>query len=84
MKAWFVWYGDEWGEYVHGETASKAKSMFMREWSCECDWIDLRPIRCSALDNIPITSDSIRDLHSPDTVADEHLYPICKCEICDV
>ena len=75
MKAWFVWVGDEWGDYVHGETASKAKSMFWKSWSSEAEeWINLRPRRIPYLDDVPITPESI----------DETLWDIiCDCPICE-
>ena len=86
MKAWFVWCGDDWGDYVHGDTPAKAKSMFWRSWSGECEWIDLRPIRCPRLDNIPITDKSIRELFDAKSAEYDDKYdwiPICKCKICD-
>ena len=82
MKAWFVWVGTpyyDWGDYVHGETASKAKSMFWKEWSYEADeWTRLRPIRCPEFDDKPITGKAIYEFTDDDSV----WYPICKCGIC--
>ncbi len=84
MKAYFVWVGDEWGDYVHGETASKAKAMFWRTWETEAiDWTYLRPIRVPRLDNIPMTVRNIK------VEADNAAYeaagwvPTCKCKICE-
>jgi len=86
MKAWFVWYGDDWGDYVHGETRSKAKSMFMKTWSPECDsegWIFLRALRYPRLDDIPITNESILDGYDEAERNEySHWLPICDCEIC--
>ena len=79
MKAWFVWVGDEWGDYVHGETAAKAKAIFWEKWAWEADErIYLRAVRCPELDNIPITRESISEIND-----DKMWYPICDCEICD-
>ena len=79
MKAWFVWVGDEWGDYVHGETASKAKSMFWKSWSSEADeWTNLCPVRMPELDGIPITAANISTVSEDN----ELWYSICDCEIC--
>ena len=78
MKAWFVWADDDWGDYVHGNNATEAKSMFWKEWSSETEWINLRPVRCPKLDNIPITEDKICKLH-PEYA---EWNPICRCKIC--
>ena len=62
MKAWFVWADDDWGDYVHGNNATEAKSMFWREWSSETEWIYLRPIRYPQLDDVSITEESILEV----------------------
>ena len=73
MKAWFVFGGDDWGDYVHGDNVSAAKSMFWDEWGMEVDeWIRMRPVRCKRLDDIPITAENIG----------EPWFPICSCKIC--
>ena len=81
MKAWFVWVGDEWGDYVHGETAAKAKAIFWEKWAWEADeWIYLRAVRCPEFDDIPITQEVITSHNGEETT---WWYPICDCEICD-
>jgi len=85
MKAWFVWDNNDynWGDYVHGETAGKAKSMFWSAWHTEADeWICMRVSRCPELDDIPITSDSIKERTNAIFNEDDYWYPICDCEIC--
>lgn len=89
MKAWFVWVGDEWGDFVHGESAGKAKSMFWKEWAQEADeWINLRPIRVPELDNVPLTSDVILKHLKDNGIKWEDVedygnwWPICDCEVC--
>ena len=80
MKAWFVMVGDDWGEYVHGETASKAKSMFWKSWSYEAEeWIYLRAYRVPELDDIPITTKNINNIREDN----ELWHPICDCPICE-
>lgn len=86
MKAWFVWYGDDWGDYVHAETATKAKSRFYEEWSPEFDaegWIYLRPFRYPRLDDVPITNESILEGYDEHEREEYKFWvPICDCEIC--
>ena len=81
MKAWFVWASEEWGDYVHGATASKAKAMFWKTWSYETEeWIYMRAIRVRDLDNIPITSKSIASV----SIVPDDWDSICDCEICEM
>ena len=86
MKAWFVWIGDEWGDWVHGSTATEAKTMFWNFWGDIAEeWIYLQPIRCPRLDGIPITRENIAIGFSPyeiDEYGIKHRDLICKCEIC--
>ena len=88
MKAYFVWIMDEWGDFVHGETAGKAKSMFWQEWAQEADeWINMRPIRVSALDDVPLTRQNIKEYqlsrgHSYMGEEYTEWWPICDCPIC--
>ena len=82
MKAWFVWSNPyyEWGDYVHGETVSKAKSMFWKAWSYETEeWINMRCQRIPELDNIPLTSDNIETI-----IGDEfdRWKSCCECFLC--
>lgn len=85
-KAWFVWVGDEWGDYVHAETATKAKSMFWQEWASEAEeWIWLGPIRCQWLDGIPITPQNIALGLTREEIDEFGVMlwaPICTCQIC--
>ena len=80
MIAWFVWGADdEWGDYVHGDTRSQAKSMMWREWGLEIgEWIRMRALRCPALDGMPLTSENIIAVNG----LYESWYPICKCSLC--
>ena len=81
MKAWFVWAGEPyftWGDYVHAETASKAKAEFMKHWYGETEWIYLRPHRCPELDDKPITAENIKIINPENNT----WFPICKCELC--
>jgi len=88
MKGYFIWVGDEWGDYVHGETASKAKSMMWSEWSFMIEsWIDMRPIRIPAFDNKPITEKTIIEYCALNQYEFEgepidEWTPICECKIC--
>lgn len=97
MNAWFVsvtdWgYPDNWGDYVHGETASKAKAMFWREWSQEAgEWTNLRARRVPEFDDRPFTEEEILALYDDLDFYDpsfdswekpEEWHPICDCEIC--
>ena len=85
MKAWFVWCGDDWGDYVHGDTQAQAKSMFMMSWGgIECEWIYLRTIRSPRLDNRPITEENILEIYNDDDYYIDSWHPICECEICRV
>lgn len=81
MKAWFVWADDEWGDFVHGETPGKAKSMFWNYWVLEAsDFCSLRPIRVPRLDDKPLTEESINECRDDDDPWDSPI--ICRCEIC--
>lgn len=84
MKAWWIWFDDEWGDYVHGETVSKAKAMFWATWSWEADeWIRLRAKRVPRLDDKPITMEAILEVdHYSEGDLLHVWYPICTCEIC--
>ena len=83
MKAWFVWVGVPyfgWGDYVHGDTAVQAKSMFWRSWGIEVeDWTCLRPHRVSELDDVPLTAENIKEINPKNY----DWYPICDCSICN-
>ena len=79
MKAWYITCDDEWGDLVHGETASKAKSMFWKSWSWEADqWIYMRAKREFRFDNIPINQETVTKVFGETA----EWYSCCKCEIC--
>jgi hypothetical protein len=86
LKAWFVWCGEEWGDWVHGETATKAKSMFWDFWGGVVEeWIDMQPIRYSRLDGIPINRKNISAGLTEYEIEEwgiNYRDLICKCEIC--
>ena len=86
MKAWFVWIGEEWGDWVHGSTVTDAKKMFWKWWSSEAEeWTQLNPIRCSKLDDIPITRENISLDLTPEEIKEwgiNYRDLICDCEIC--
>jgi len=82
MKAYFIWSDNDyqWGDFAHGETASKAKAMFWKKWSYEVEeYIYLRAKRVPELDNKPFTADNI--IAATD-LEDWNLNPTCSCEIC--
>jgi len=80
MKAWWVSVGDEWGDFVHAETRSKAKSMFWNKWSWEADeWIYLRALREPKLDNKPLTAKNIQTAIGGDGLYESYT---CNCELC--
>lgn len=89
MKAWFVYANNdyEWGDFVHGETVSQAKSMFWRSWGIETEWIDLRVRRIPSLDDTPLTSETIcKYLDDIDFMYEgeqiTRWHPICNCKTC--
>ena len=93
MKAYWVSVGYEWGDYVHAETVSKAKSKLWQEFGgFEIEeWTWLRAKRVPSLDNIPLSSENIHAhlerLMKEDGLLgfDEACFPwttCCKCNIC--
>ena len=82
MKAWFVWIDDEWGDYVHGNTAGQAKSMFLRAWNTDVDdFCSLRPMRVPDLDDKPLTAETISAIREENDPWNEHI--ICRCKLCE-
>ena len=86
-KAWFVHILEDFGDFVHGETQGKAKSMFFSEWGdhTENGFIDLLAVRVPELDNTPINEKSILKYMKGETFEGEpytYWYPICGCKIC--
>ena len=88
MKAYFVWIGEEWGDWVHGETVTEAKKMFWKHWSDIVEnWTEMRPIRNPKLDNIPITRENLFALFTPEEIEEWDIKIrdlICTCEICEM
>ena len=88
MKAYFVWIGEEWGDWVHGKTANEAKKMFWKHWSDIAEnWTEMRPIRNPKLDNIPITRENLFALFTPEEIEEWDIKIrdfICTCEICEM
>ena len=86
MKAWFVWIGEEWGDWVHGETATEAKTMFWNWWGTEAEeWIRMQPIRYPRFDGVPITRESIAEGLTKQQIYEwgiKHRDLICRCDIC--
>lgn len=87
MKGYFVWSYDDWGDYVHGLNANKAKAMMWSYWGADAgEWIDLRACRIPEFDNVPITNESIQNYIREQTKPEEQTMdmwdPICSCSIC--
>lgn len=93
MKAWWVSVDYEWGDFVHAETASKAKSIMWGEfggWEIE-EWTWMRAKRAYGLDDKPLTDENIR-AYLESTLADDDevsvnegwfpWFSCCRCEIC--
>ena len=85
MKGYFVWVGD-WGDYVHGNNATEAKTRFWNTWGNEAEeWINLQPIRLPRFDNKPITRELIKEGLTPFEIIEYQADTqkiICNCEIC--
>jgi hypothetical protein len=93
MKGYWVQSSDEWGEYVHADTASHAKAAMWQHWGSDAgEWIDLRAQRLKWFDDKPITSETVREYIEQMKIPEEEYqefwntetiwYPICKCELC--
>lgn len=86
IKGWFVWIGEEWGDWVHGETPTDAKKRFWKWWAAETEeWIRMQPIRCPKFDGIPITREAIAEglTHFQINEWDINIRDlICDCELC--
>lgn len=87
MKGYFVWANDDWGDFVHGISESKAKAMMWKTWSIEVDeWTYMRAYRVPEFDNVPITEEAILkrndgQLDCEGYVIDQWLS-ICDCSVC--
>jgi hypothetical protein len=86
IKGWFVWIGEEWGDWVHGETATEAKKRFWAWWGSEAEeWINMQPIRCPRFDGVPITRESIAEGLTNRQIQEwaiNYRDLICDCELC--
>lgn len=90
LKAWWVSERDaEWGLFIHAETVSKAKTLYIR-WNPGIDWpewINIRAQRRPLLDGLPFTdasgtprafdTETGKDYEEPDAWLD-----YCGCELC--
>ena len=91
MKAYWVQVkGDDCGMFVHAESRSQAKKLFLKEYpfTGQPEWIDLRVQRQSGLDDLPFTDDAVKinDGVDPnrdiDEVAGAYLE-FCRCSMCE-
>lgn len=85
MKAWWAeQVYDDWGMFIHGETAGKAKSLAMRcEPSGDWEYKDIRVTRRPKLDNLPFTTENVKGMVNWDDEDDGFGYTNdCRCEIC--
>ena len=86
IKGWFVWIGEEWGDWVHGETVTEAKKRFWAYWGSEAEeWINMQPIRCPKFDGVPITRETLAKGLNPTQIWDWGINTrdlICDCELC--
>jgi len=94
MKAWIVYYEDEWCSLVHEQTRGKACAYIMNRIDPGDGFICFRAIRLPGLDDKPITFDNAADAgffyQNPDTGIlettelhqREAFINDCSCEIC--
>ena len=89
MKAWWAAETDDWGFYVHGETASQAKA---RAFRCEpsdfWEYLEIRVRRVPEMDGTPFAFERL--VAAGFTMAEEDGEPasaddyanFCDCELC--
>ncbi|MBU0791725.1 MAG: hypothetical protein KKC55_14845 [Gammaproteobacteria bacterium] len=93
MKAWIVYYYDEWCSLVHAETRGKACAYIKDIIDTELDFLDFRAIRIPGLDNKPITYlNTVKagfryqiedDVYNPPIFTKpEYFVNDCNCKIC--
>ena len=88
MKAWFLHpYNEHIGYVIHAETRGKAKAIGMRYglFFFFPDWCSLYAKRCPALDDKPITIQSMIDAGFDMTYEGEPITELdiqCNCDIC--
>lgn len=89
MKAWWAAETDEWGFYVHGETASQAKARAHRcEPSDFWEYLEIRVRRVPEMDGQPFTFErlvaagfTITEEGEELASADDYVN-VCDCELC--
>ena len=74
---WGMFKNMDWGDIIHGETATEAKKRFYSVWHTEGgEYIDVRVYREKHFDDIPITRQTVNDYRG------EEWHTICDCELC--
>ena len=91
MKAWIVYYCDEWCSLVHAETRGKACAYIMNKIDPGDGFICFRAIRLPGLDNKPITYVNAADAgffykdeqeFGAGLIQEESFINDCRCKIC--
>ena len=91
MKAWIVYYDDEWCSLVHAETRGKACAYIMNKIDPGDGFIHFHALRLPDLDNKPITFGNAgsagffyKDEQEFGTVfyPEETFINDCACKIC--
>ena len=93
MKAWIVYYYDEWCSLVHAETRGKACAYIRDRIDTGLDFTDFRAVRIPGLDDKPITYENAADVgffyqdefSSEDwdrVCPEESFFNDCNCDIC--
>jgi hypothetical protein len=87
MKAWFVHpVGDNRGYVLHGMVSGQAKHIALNNFVFDGeDWLSLAVVRYPALDDKPITLQSLIDTGLDMTFDGEPITEIdleCQCPIC--
>jgi hypothetical protein len=72
---------DDWCDFVHTTSASKARILFLREYGGLGEFIDVRAKREPLLDDIPLTGKNIVAAGYNSEWASGHSYA-CKCIVC--
>lgn len=90
MKAWVVFYGEQWCVLLHADTRGKAQALAMGLDHGDNDFVRYRAIRLPGLDDKPITFDNAHEagFHYYDDYDDgipiepEDFFNDCRCELC--
>ena len=92
MKAWIVYYEDEWCSLVHAQTSGQAKAYIMNRIDPGNGFICFRAIRLAGLDDKPITYTNALeagfqyrdypDNKSPYDFPEVYFVNDCNCRIC--